>query len=139
MEEDWLYQIRIKVDESQSMAIRMKKSNKVTKKLNDIASKHGTNIVCTYDAFANYCTEAEKHGVTNYPLYEWTKQTIENPEKKRRHLNSFAFYKGPQQIYEKSLAKALHRDLIDLLKDGAIEDLKMIDSNPANNPQPPSS
>ena len=139
MSEDWLYQIRIRVSKKLSEAIRMDKSNGTATKLTDIASRHRTKLVCTYDAFATYCAEAEKNGIGNYPLYDWTKQTIETPEKKCKHLKSFAFYKGDQQIYEKSLAEALYQDLRGLLDDNTIEDLTIIDSNPANNPQPPNS
>lgn len=97
----------------------------------------GVTSVCTYDAFCGYCQEAEANGVEKYSLYEWTKATIDNPEKKDKHVKSFAFYKGSDQVYEKSLAELLHRDLTPLQNNGIIEELKLIDSNPENNPQPP--
>ena len=53
-----------------------------TKPLAAIAKKHGTHPVCTYDAFCDYCSEAEANGIEKYSLYDWTKQTIENQEKK---------------------------------------------------------
>ena len=63
---------------------------------------------------------------------------VQNLEKKEKHIKSFAFYKDNYQIYEKTLAVALHGDLLPLKKNGAIEELTLIDSNPKNNPQPPS-
>ena len=134
---DWLYQVRIRVSESLSESLRSGKHSGLAGKLDEISSKHGMSLVCTYDAFKGYCDEAEENGVEEYALYEWTKSTIENPEKKAKHLKSFAFYRGFEQIYEKELALSLEESL---QKVGMSEDLleiKVIDSNPANNPQPP--
>ena len=134
---DWLYQVRIRVSESLSESLRSGKHSGLAGKLDEISSRHGMSLVCTYDAFKSYCDEAEENGVEEYALYEWTRSTIENPEKKAKHLKSFAFYRGFEQIYEKELALSLEESL---QKVGMSEDLleiKVIDSNPANNPQPP--
>ena len=134
---DWLYQVRIRVSESLSESLRSGKHSGLADKLDEISSTHGMSLVCTYDAFKGYCDEAEENGVEEYALYEWTRSTIENPEKKAKHLKSFAFYRGFEQIYEKELALSLEESL---QKVGMSEDLleiKVIDSNPANNPQPP--
>lgn len=48
-------------------------------------------LVCTYDAFSAYCAEAEENGINEYELYYWTKATIDNPEKKAKHIKSYAF------------------------------------------------
>lgn len=133
----WLYQIRIKVSKKLSAALRSAADQAEAKKLHVIAQKHGTRMVCTFDGFSDYCREAELNNTEDYPLYDWTKQTIFNPEKKRRHLKSFAFYKGDDQVYDQVLADALFEDLEPLLGLGGIEGLKKIDSNPKNNPQPP--
>ena len=134
----WLYQVRIAVNTSLSDALRKNSlSNTLSKKLVDIAKTHGTEIVCTYDAFCEYCAEAEQNGIENYPLYEWTKDTIENPEKEKKHTKSFAFYTDDSQVYEECLARKLYKDLLPLRRDKLIDDLKIIDSNPKNNPQPP--
>ena len=134
----WLYQIRIKVSEELSKALRTAAQSSVVHEINVIAQKHGTRLVCTFDGFFDYCAESEQNGTDDYPLYDWTKQTISNPEKVRKHLRSFAFYKGDEQVYSLALADALYQDLEALLKSEKIEDLKKIDSNPKNNPQPPS-
>ena len=134
---DWLYQVRIRVSESLSESLRSGKHSGLAGKLDEISSRHGMSLVCTFDAFKGYCDEAEENGVEEYALYDWTKSTIENPEKKAKHLKSFAFYRGFEQIYEKEVALSLEESL---QKVGMSEDLleiKVIDSNPANNPQPP--
>ena len=139
MSDEWLYQIRIRVNEETSSNLRQNKSSGASKLLNSLAEKYGTQLVCTYDAFVGYCTEAEENGVEDYPLYNWTKQTIENPEKKEKHLKSFAFYRNNDQVYEKVLAQEIYSELLPLAANGTIDEVKLIDSNPANNPQPPSS
>ena len=44
-----------------------------------------------FDAFADYVAEAEKRGAANYPLYAWTKATIEIPKKRRNTSNPLHF------------------------------------------------
>ena len=139
MSEDWLYQIRIKVNDEMSSNLRKNKPSGLARQIKSLARKHGTTLVCTYDAFVDYCREAESNSVEDYPLYAWTKQTIENPEKKQKHLKSFAFYRNNDQVYERALAETIYSELLPLADNGTIDEVKLIDSNPANNPQPPSS
>tara|TARA_B100001540_G_C15701474_1_gene594094 strand:+ start:643 stop:1062 length:420 start_codon:yes stop_codon:yes gene_type:complete len=139
MSEDWLYQIRIRVNDEMSSNLRKNKPSGLARQIKSLARKHGTTLVCTYDAFVDYCREAESNSVEDYPLYAWTKQTIENPEKKQKHLKSFAFYRNNDQVYEKALAETIYSELLPLADNGTIDEVKLIDSNPANNPQPPKS
>ncbi len=137
MTEEWLYQVRIKVSKKISDELRRKTPSNSSNKISLIATNFGTTPVCTFDAFRGYCAEAERNGVEGYPLYQWTKDTIENPSKKDKHSRSFAFYAGSAQVYDLKLARSLHDALVPLLEEGQIEDLSLIDSNPKNNPQPP--
>ena len=134
---DWLYQIRIKVSEKLSEDLRSVNGLELSKEINKIASENNSRLVCTFDAFAEYCEEAEREGIEQYELYQWTKSTIDNPEKKAKHLKSFAFYEGDNQIYSKELARSIERRLKDLDSGNDIIEINMIDSNPENNPQPP--
>ena len=138
MNTKWMYQVRIRVNDVLSKNLRTNEPTKTAENILAIAKKHGTRPVCTYDAFCDYCSEAEANDIEKYSLYNWTKQTIENPEKKEKHIKSFAFYKDNDQVYDKILAVALHEDLLPLKNNGLIEELTLIDSNPKNNPQPPS-
>ena len=81
--------------------------------------------------------EAEKNDIKDYPLYHWTKSVVQDPDKQIKHSKSFAFYFGDEQIYEKELAVSLYNDLVEFNDENKIEEIKMIDSNPRNNPQPP--
>ena len=122
-----------------SSNLRKNKPSGSARQIKRLARKHGTTLVCTYDAFVDYCREAESNSVEDYPLYAWTKQTIENPEKKQKHLKSFAFYRNNDQVYERALAETIYSELLPLADNGTIDEVKLIDSNPANNPQPPKS
>ena len=135
---DWRYQVRIRTSERLSQTLRNEDSFSLADKLRAISHPHGMTIVNTFDAFKDYCDEAEENGIEKYSLYHWTKSTIEDPEKKAKHLKGFAFYKGEaDQIYEKELAEALVASLEEIgLSDDLLE-ITLIDSNPANNPQPP--
>ena len=134
---DWLYQIRIKVSEKLSEDLRSVNNLGLSKEINKIASENNSRLVCTFDAFAEYCEEAEREGIEQYELYHWTKSTIDNPEKKAKHLKSFAFYEGDNQVYSKELASSIELSLKNLDSGDDIVEINLIDSNPANNPQPP--
>ena len=134
---DWLYQIRIKVSDKLSEDLRGMHELELSQAISSIANENGSRVVCTFDAFAEYCEEAEKNGIEHYELYHWTKSTIENPEKKSKHLKSFAFYEGNNQVYSKDLACSIEQSLKDLNSGDEIVEINLIDSNPANNPQPP--
>ena len=136
---EWQYQVRIRTSERLSRTLRTEDTSSLADKLRAISHFHGMTIVNTFDAFKEYCDEAEENGIEKYSLYHWTKSTIENSEKKAKHLKSFAFYKGEtDQIYEKKLAESLVTSLKELGLNDDLLEIKLIDSNPANNPQPPS-
>ena len=134
---DWLYQIRIKVSDKLSEDLRGANELELSKAITNIATDNRSKLVCTFDAFAEYCEEAEREGIEQYELYHWTKSTIDNPEKKAKHLKSFAFYQGNNQVYSKDLACKIEQRLKDLENDHNIIEINLLDSNPANNPQPP--
>ena len=134
---EWLYQIRIKVSERLSEDLRSAVELALSKDILKIASDNDSRLVCTFDAFAEYCEEAERLGTEQYELYNWTKSTIDNPEKKAKHLKSFAFYEGDNQVYSKELASSIEQSLKHLDSGDDIVEISLIDSNPANNPQPP--
>ncbi len=137
MSEQWQYQIRIYLADQFAEMTRSDPGNAVLKPLMEILAKHGAELKCQYDAFAGYCAEAERHGSEKYPLYKWTKATIENPEKKAKYLKSFTLYLAGQEVYAKELADALEADLQPLAGGALITRLTKHDTNPANNPQPP--
>ena len=134
---EWLYQVRIKLNQSFADDLRSDSNLDLSKEINKIARNHSTRPVCTLDGFLDYVKEAEKNDIEEYPLYHWTKSVVDDPQKKIKHSKSFAFYFGDEQIYEKQRAQSLYNDLLELNDENKIEEIKIIDSNPKNNPQPP--
>ena len=136
---NWLYQVRLKLSKELSNALRTNQPSTRADQIRTIASNYNMNIVCTFDAFQEYCNEAELNGTQSYPLYEWTKAVIKDPIKKQKHTKSFAFYLGLEQVYEKSVATAIQLEIEAIKDQQDILEITLIDSNPQNNPQPPQS
>ncbi len=137
MSSEWQYQLRIDMDEGLAEVARRDPGDPAIKPLADILDKHSAALRCQYDAFADYVAEAEKHGTENYPLYEWTRDTIENPAKKAKYIKSFSLYVDGDEVYAKDKADALEADLQPLVDARLLKRITKHDTNPANNPQPP--
>lgn len=137
MSAEWQYQLRIDLSDELAEAARRDPGDPALAPLAEVLRRHGAELVCQYDAFAGYVAEAEAHGVDSYPLYAWTKATIEDPAKKAKYLKSFTLYLDGQQVYPKDRADALEAELRPLLGSGLIAKLARYDTNPAHNPQPP--
>ena len=137
MHNEWLYQVRIKLPQDLADDLRSDSNLDISEGINKIARKHQTRPVCTLDGFLDYVKEAERNNIKDYPLYHWTKSVVQDPDKQIKHSKSFAFYFGDEQIYKKELAVSLYNDLVEFNDENKIEEIKMIDSNPRNNPQPP--
>ena len=137
MGEPWLYQVRAELDAATADKVRSDPGATDLAPLARILERHKAKLVCQYDAFAGYVAEAEREGVENYPLHAWTKATIEDPAKKEKYLKHFTFYVEGEEVYPQGAAAALAADLEPLVRDGLIGRVRLIDTNPANNPQPP--
>ncbi|MFM0341466.1 hypothetical protein [Paraburkholderia fungorum] len=138
MEDTWQFQLRIAVSAALAEALRADPACSSHAALSDVLRRHNASLKCQFDAFAGYVSEAEKLGTEKYPLYQWTKDTIENPEKKTRYLQSFTVYVDGNEVYGKTVADAMENELLALVRDGEIRSVAKFDTNPANSPQPPS-
>ncbi len=137
MSTQWQYQIRIDLADGPAEKARRDPRDPALQPLADILAAHDAVLKCQYDAFADYVAEAERNGVERYPLYAWTKATIEQPEKKAKYTKSFAVYVGGREVYDREAADALEAALKPLVGRGLVTRLAKHDTNPANNPQPP--
>jgi hypothetical protein len=134
----WQYQVRFDVnDAATAESVRQGVRDRVLASLFDILVKHRAAPKRQFDAFAEYVAAAEEHGTQNYPLYAWTKATIEDPAKKEKYLKSFTLYVDEQEVYAREIADALETDLQPFVTTGLISRISKYDTNPANNPQPP--
>jgi len=149
MNKEWTRQIRIYLSEEFSKVARNAPNSSEIKSLQNVLKKYDASIKCQYDAFAGYVDEAEKaiSNVTGtakeaavrqqYFLYEWTKATIENPEKQAKYLKEFTVYVQGQETYDKDIADKLEAELMRLVDGSQITGVRNRDSNPVNNPQMP--
>lgn len=134
---EWQYQLRITLADDVAAAARAGDDHPGLRRLRDILGRHRAVLQCQYDAFAGYCAEAERQGVDKYPLYTWTKATIEDPVKKAKYVKSFTLYVDGNEVYAKAKADALEADLRPLAGGAVVTAMAKLDTNPANNPQPP--
>ncbi len=137
MSEGWQYQIRFRLTEKQSEVARSNPDDPAFKAIADVLARHKAAARSQYDAFAGYVSEAERNGIEQYPLYKWTKATIEDPAKKAKHLASYTVLVDGAEVYDKAAADAIESELRPLLERGVIAGLTRHDTNPANNPQMP--
>ena len=133
----WQYQVRIDLADEAAERARRRPDDPALEPLVRILRDHQATLKCQYDAFAGYVAEAEKEGTEGYPLYAWTKATIEDPAKQAKYLKSFTLYVTGDEVYDKPLADALEAALAPLVGGGLVTRLAKHDTNPANNPQPP--
>ena len=137
MSELWKYQVRVNLEDAFAKIARRDPEEPSLKPLADILKRHHATLKCQYDAFAGYVSEAEQNGVDGYPLYAWTKATIEDPAKEAKYIKSFTLYVDGEEVYAKEKADPLEEDLKALVGAGIITRMTKHDTNPANNPQPP--
>ena len=124
MMDEWLYQVRFTLLHADYMPAEL-----IT-----VLEVYNAIPICQYDAFANYCREAEEEGVEHYPLYNWTIDTITNPEKKEKYSKIYSVYVDNNEIYDKEIADKLEHELKQFDELASVD---KYDTNPANNPQPP--
>ena len=131
-----LYQVRLDVIGDIAQEVRNKNYYKLNEYIDAILLKVNAELICQFDAFNNFVIECEKENNTNNALYKWTKDTIENNEKKKKYLKSFTVYVRGEQLYEKKTADYLESE-IKKLNEKKILKINKYNSDPKNNPQPP--
>lgn len=138
--DDWQYQVRVRLSPRYAELARKDRSSPALSSLNRVLERHDAQLKCQFDAFADYVAEAKREGTEHYPLYRWTRETIENPEKKAKYLEAFTLYVNGDEVYDKAIADALELDLQELAAHASdvIAEVRKFDTNPAHNPQPPS-
>ncbi|TDX63429.1 hypothetical protein EDE12_10767 [Methylosinus sp. sav-2] len=137
MSEELRYQIRLNISDDYAELARTDPQNAALAPIAAILAKHHAALSNQFDAFAHYVAEAEKQGVEHFPLYKWTKATIEDPVKKAKHVKSFSLYVEGEEVYPKAAADALEADLTPFVGGGVVEKLSKHDTDPAHNPQAP--
>ncbi len=137
MTETWKAQVRLSLAPPFAEAARRDPADPALAPLPEILARHGATLVCQYDAFAGYVAEAERRGVEQFPLYRWTKDTIEDPAKQAKYRESFTVHLGGDEVYPQDVAQRLAADLEPLAGGPMVRRVVTYDTNPANNPQMP--
>ena len=137
MAETWQFQIRLRLADALARTARRDPSVPELAPLPEILARHDAALVCQFDAFAGYVAKAERQGTDAFPLYAWTKATIEDPIKKAKHLRSFTIHVGGAEVYSREAADRLEAELKPLAGGPVVAALSRHDTNPANNPQVP--
>ena len=137
MADDLKYQLRVTLNDKFAPVARNNPDDPSIAALIGVLKRHGAALKCQFDAFAGYVSEAEAKGVEKYPLYEWTKQTVDDPVKQAKYTKSFSLYVDGREVYEKNEADALEADLKPLVGGPIVAQLFKYNSDPAHNPQPP--
>ena len=138
MNNDWLYQVRVYFSLNFVNLYNSNKSSDLKTKLLQILQKNNADLLSQYDGFMGYVLEAEKNGIDNYPLYQWTKDSLENSGKTEKYRTSYTIYVNNEEVYSKEEADNLEKDLKLIIDKISILRISKHDTNPANNPQPPS-
>ena len=138
MNNDWLYQVRVYFSLNFVNLYNSNKSSDLKTKLLQILQKNNADLLSQYDGFMGYVLEAEKNGIDNYPLYQWTKDSLENSGKTEKYRTSYTIYVNNEEVYSKGEADNLEKNLKLIIDKVSILRISKHDTNPANNPQPPS-
>lgn len=131
------YQVRMNVTQEMADAHREHRDTPELVRLNDVLRAQHASFVSQYEAFKGYVDQAEREGVQRFPLYQWTKDTIANPEKEAKYRRVFTVYVQDQEVYGEQAAKDLRAALTRLGEANGILSINTFDTNPAHNPQPP--
>ena len=137
MAEKWQYQIRLELAGASAEAARHDPADPALEPLSRVLRNHGAMLHCQFDAFAAYVAEAERMGTEKFPLYAWTRATMENPVKEAKYIKSFALHVEGEAVYARGKAEALEAELLPLVGGPIVAAMSKHDTNPANNPQPP--
>jgi len=138
MRERWQYQLRLYLDEGVAETARRDPGSPALHALKSVLDQHGATLASQLDAFEAYVAQAERDGPDSYPLYKWTKATLDDPEKRLKHLQAFALRIAGNEVYPRDAADALEADLRPLVGGGLVTRLTRHDTNPANNLPVPS-
>ncbi len=135
MNEQWQYQLRVYLTDALAEVARADPRAAVLRPLTDVLDRHRATLVSQFDAFSDYVAEAEAEaaGVDNFPLYKWTKATLDDPAKRAKHIATFALRVGGAEVYPKAAADALEADLRALVGGGVVARISRHDTNPGNN------
>lgn len=133
MSAEWRHQLRVYLTDEMADAARADAGAPALRPLMEVLAEHRATLVSQLDAFEGYVAEAEREGPEDFPLYKWTKATVEDPGKRLKHKKAFALRVSGEEVYGKEAADALEAALQPLVGGGLVERMSRHDTDPANN------
>ena len=138
MTKKWLFQVRLYFSSDFTKTFNSDKNSEKKEKLITVLNEHNAELLSQFDGFMGYVLEAEKNGIDNYPLYQWTKDSLARKDKIEKYHNSYTVYINSEEVYSENLANNIENDLLELVDKETVLRISKHDTNPKNNPQPPS-
>jgi hypothetical protein len=135
MGREWQFQLRLQLSGELAAALHGDPDHGAHPALAEILRRHQASLQCQYDALAAYISRALREGVGRYPLYTWTRDTLEHPVKRQKYMRTFTVRAHGLDKYPQSIADPLYAELSSLAGDAGIEGITRIDTNPLNKPQ----
>jgi hypothetical protein len=133
----WEYQIRVNLADAFAAAAKANPVDAALKPLTDVLAKYSATMKNQFDAFADFCKDAEARNDTDTDMYRWTKATVDTPGKEQQYATRFTIYAdGGREVHSKTIADALEADLQPLMGT-LLTKISKIESDPAKNPQAP--
>ena len=129
--------IGVYLSDALAEAARRDRDDPALKPLTDVLNRHRATLASQLDAFESYVAEAEESGPESFPLYKWTKATVNDPAKRAKHAVAFALRISGNEVYAKEAADALEADLQPFVDGELVTRMTKHDTNPANNLQVP--
>ena len=132
MSENWDYQLRVYLSNELAEAA-YGGDHTALHPVTTLLEKHKAVLVSQFRAFEDYVAEAEANGVDKFPLYRWTKATVEDPAMRARHIRAFAIRVAGQEVYGKAIADEIEDELKPLVGGDLVKRMSRHDTNPSNN------
>ena len=128
----WNYQLRVYLSNELAEAA-YRGDQTALEPVASILRGYAATLVSQFRAFEQYVTDAEANGVDQFPLYKWTKATVQDPAMRARHISAFAVRVADNEVYGKEVADLIEQDLKPFVGGDLVKRLSRHDTNPANN------
>ena len=132
MDDPWKYQLRVYLGSDVAEAA-YRGDQKALEPLASVLRRHSATLVSQFRAFEDYVADAEANGVDKFPLYKWTKATVQDPAMREKHIAAFAIRVADNEVYAKEAADRIEEDLKPFVGGELVKRLSRHDTNPANN------
>ena len=137
MSDQWQHQVRLYLADELAEIARRNPNDPALASLPEVLAKHQRRHEVSIRCLRGLRCRGGSSGDYGYPLYAWTKATIEDPVKRAKQSSPSLSRSTGEKFTPKVEADALEAELRPLVDGTRLPDLSRHDTNPAKNPQPP--